>query len=141
MDNNNSMLTLSQTDLKLLQEVVEQISAGSQVVVMKPASTSLVMMGVKDSVQEVPFYLGEVLITQCAVAVNDITGYGFVMGEDPERAYCLAVIEAALQGEHSKTTMIYEFITSQTEKIHNQKIRDYAAISQTRVRFDSMQEA
>ena len=141
MDYSNLMLTLSQTDLQLLQGVVTQINAVSPVTVMKPACTALVMMGVKDSVQAVPFYLGEVLITKCAVAVNEITGYGFVMGEDPERAYCLAVLEATLQGEHPKTKMIKEFITGQAQLFQNEKIRDYAAITQTRVRFDSMQEA
>jgi alpha-D-ribose 1-methylphosphonate 5-triphosphate synthase subunit PhnG len=141
MENDGLVLTLSKTDLKLLYEVVAEVSAVSQVAVVKPANTSLVMMGVKDSVQEVPFYLGEVLITQCAVSINEICGYGFAMGDDPERAYCLAVIEAALQSEHPKTTMISEFIKRQAEVVHHEKILDYAAVRQTRVQFDSMQEA
>jgi alpha-D-ribose 1-methylphosphonate 5-triphosphate synthase subunit PhnG len=141
METNNLMVTLSKTDLQSLQEVVKQIAAVFQVKVMKPASTSLVMMGAKDSVQKVPFYLGEVLVTQCVVAVNDIIGYGFVMGDDSERAYYLAVIEGAIQSENSLTTMLDEFIARQTERIHSEKVRDYATIAQTRVRFESMQEA
>jgi alpha-D-ribose 1-methylphosphonate 5-triphosphate synthase subunit PhnG len=141
MENDGLVLTLSKTDLKLLYEVVAEVSAVSQVTVVKPANTSLVMMGIKDSVQEVPFYLGEVLITQCAVSINEIYGYGFAMGDDPERAYCLAVIEAALQSEHPEIAMISEFIKRQAEVLRHEKILDYAAVSQTRVQFDSMQEA
>jgi alpha-D-ribose 1-methylphosphonate 5-triphosphate synthase subunit PhnG len=141
MENDGLVLTLSKTDLKLLYEVVAEVSAVSRVTVVKPASTSLIMMGVKDSVQEVPFYLGEVLITQCTVSLNDSCGYGFAMGDDPERAYCLAVIEAALQSEHPKTAMINELIKRQAEMARREKILDYAAVRQTRVQFDSMQEA
>lgn len=140
MDTSNLMLTLSKTDINLLQELVDKICSASRVTVLKPATNSLVMMGVKDSVQEVPFYLGEVLITQCVVKVNDRTGYGFAMGDDPERAYNLAVLEATLRDEDAETGMISEFLAGQAQTLRDGRVREYAAVSQTRVRFDSMEE-
>ena len=98
MNQEHMMVVLGSLDLQGLQEIAAKIAATSTIAIMKPAHTALVMMGVKDSVQMVPFYLGEVLISQCAVTVDETIGYGFMMGEDLEKVYCLAVIEAALVG-------------------------------------------
>jgi alpha-D-ribose 1-methylphosphonate 5-triphosphate synthase subunit PhnG len=135
------MQVLGSLELDQLQTIAGEIGNSSTIEIMKPARTALVMMGVRESVQLVPFYLGEVLISQCAVAVDGTIGYGFIMGDDLEKAYCLAVIEAAVAGNHSLTKEITAAVSAQAEAIRRQNLLEHALISKTKVRFERMEEA
>jgi alpha-D-ribose 1-methylphosphonate 5-triphosphate synthase subunit PhnG len=136
----NLMMILGRTEPARLAEVVRRIATVSRIQLLKPAGTSLVMMGARESVQQTPFYLGEVLISQCAVAVDGITGYGFAMGEDWERAYQLAVLEAALRGRHALAALVEGLITDETERLQKEQRQEYAAVLQTKVCFEAMEE-
>jgi alpha-D-ribose 1-methylphosphonate 5-triphosphate synthase subunit PhnG len=140
MNQENMMVVLGSLDLQGLQEIVAKIAATSKIVIMKPARTALVMMGVKDSVQMVPFYLGEVLISQCAVTVDETIGYGFMMGEDLAKVYCLAVIEAALVGKHQLSQEINEIMAERASVIRQQQRIEYSLVAKTKVRFETMEE-
>lgn len=134
------MMVLGGLELAELQTIVNRIAHSATIEIKKPSRTVLVMMGVRESVQMVPFYLGEVLISQCAVAVDGTIGYGFIMGEDLEKAYCLAVIEAACAGGHPLTEEIEEIIRRQTELVEGERALEEALIAKTKVRFETMEE-
>ena len=140
MSRNDLTQILGGVEIDRLAELADRIARDSRVEVTKPASTSLVMVGVRESVQQVPFYLGEILISQCVVTVDGAVGYGFAMGEDLERAYCIAVLEAGLSGRHRLAPVVTEFLAQQTDRQKTEHRRDYGAILQTRVRFESMEE-
>jgi alpha-D-ribose 1-methylphosphonate 5-triphosphate synthase subunit PhnG len=55
----------------------------------------LVMNRVRESARGTLFYLGEALLSECKVAIGTTTGIGLVLGVAPEKAYQLAVIDAA----------------------------------------------
>jgi alpha-D-ribose 1-methylphosphonate 5-triphosphate synthase subunit PhnG len=133
-------MVLGRTEAARLREIVEQIAAISRIQLLKPAGTSLLMMGVRESVQLTPFYLGEVLISQCVVTVDGITGYGFAMGEDLERAYQLGVLAAALRGRHELADKVEALIVEQTARLQQEECREYAAVLQTKVRFEPVEE-
>lgn len=56
---------------------------------------ALVMARVRETVDGEVFNLGEVLVTTCEVNLDGEPGWGMVMGHDPERALCAAVVDAA----------------------------------------------
>lgn len=92
--------SLASVSLDTLQDLVAQIGASSRVTLPRPPVTALVMMPSRDFVQWPSFYLGEVLVSHCAAAVDGTVGFGCVLGGDPDRAYCLAVIDAAVASHH-----------------------------------------
>lgn len=140
MNSETMMMVLGSLELERLQTIVARIEQSAAVEIKKPAHTVLVMMGVRESVQMVPFYLGEVLISQCAVAVDGTIGYGFIMGEELEKAYCLAVIDGACAGRHPLTAEIERVVQDQTELLERQQDLEQALIAKTRVRFETMEE-
>ncbi len=59
--------------------------------------TGLVMVPMRDSVEQVDFHLGEVLVSQAHIAdAEGRIGYGMVTGRDLERAMAMAVIDLHL---------------------------------------------
>lgn len=59
--------------------------------------TGLVMVPMRDTVQNVDFHLGEVLVSEAHIAGADgHVGYGMVTGRDLERAMAMAVIDLHL---------------------------------------------
>jgi alpha-D-ribose 1-methylphosphonate 5-triphosphate synthase subunit PhnG len=141
MEISKIMNVLGTAELKELQELAAKIAVNAKIEIMKPARTSLVMMGTRDSIEMVPFYLGEVLISQCAVTVNDTIGYGFSMGDDLEKASSLAVIEGALAGGHPCSEEIYNMAIRQSQIIKQNHLLEAALIAKTKVRFDTMEES
>jgi alpha-D-ribose 1-methylphosphonate 5-triphosphate synthase subunit PhnG len=87
---------LAEGRLEAWQQLAAAIETGHRVETVKAPETCLAMMQTVDSVGETPFYLGEVLMCEAAVRVDEVIGYGFALEDEPGRAWCLAVIDAAL---------------------------------------------
>ena len=88
--------------------------------------TGLVMVPMRDTVQNVDFHLGEVLVSEAHIAdeAGNI-GYGMVTGRDLERAMAMAVIDlriAAFGQDTATATLLAE------EKAH------LAAVDEERMR-------
>ncbi|KKI91077.1 hypothetical protein WQ54_16865 [Bacillus sp. SA1-12] len=116
------------------------IEEASNVRIDRAPSTGLVMLKTRDSVSKQPFYMGEVLVTECSVSVGQHTGIGIVMGEDPVRSYQIAVIDAAMNANLSITNQLLIELELEEESIQ-QKIREEAVrIAKTKVQFDTMED-
>lgn len=72
--------------------------------------TGLVMVPMRDTVENVDFHLGEVLVSEAHIAdAAGNFGYGMVTGRDLERAMAMAVIDlAALDEAPAITTFLAE---------------------------------
>ena len=59
--------------------------------------TGLVMVPMRDSVEQVDFHLGEVLVSEAHIAdAEGRIGYGMVTGRDLERAMAMAVVDLSV---------------------------------------------
>ncbi|MFW6022594.1 MAG: phosphonate C-P lyase system protein PhnG [Halanaerobiaceae bacterium] len=130
----------SNMDLEKLDSIREKVRMKYSISLIKPVDTSLVMMGTKDSVQFTSFYLGEVLISQCVVSVGNYYGYGYIMGENLQKAYNLAVIDAIWCRDSELTTEIEELLTEEKDRQENILKKEYEILEKTRVQFESMEE-
>lgn len=93
----------------LAEQVLEQIS---DITVLKN-QTGLVMVPYTDSANGTIFHLGEVLVAEAHIRLNNqIEGYGMVMGRDNAFAMAIAVLDAALQS-HRFESEITAFIDQQ----------------------------
>jgi alpha-D-ribose 1-methylphosphonate 5-triphosphate synthase subunit PhnG len=106
--------------------------------IIRPPATGLVMMGVKDSCNSV-FYLGEVFVTEAEVEYKGYKGYGILVGDESEKAYILAAIDAILQsGEREIRERISKIITSQQKRIKRKTQQEESLIAKTTVSFELM---
>ncbi|TGA96035.1 phosphonate C-P lyase system protein PhnG [Sporolactobacillus shoreae] len=128
------------SDLSLLKKISGQAETLAEIRVERAPQTSLVMMKAKDSVSTQPFYMGEALVTECTVSISNTFGIGVVIGEQPERAYRMAVIDAAF---NVGLPIVKEWeallITEEARLVERQNMES-ARVSESRVNFDTMGE-
>lgn len=81
--------------LKALAEtVLVQMSGDIEVITNR---TGLVMVPIRDTVENVDFHLGEVLVSEAHIAdAAGHVGFGMITGRDLERAMAMAVIDLRL---------------------------------------------
>lgn len=86
---------LVEGDRTVLDQLAREIEQMHDVALVKEPTEELVMLRVRESAQRSQFYLGEALMTSCVVRIGSAYGYGMVMGEDHDKAFDLAVVDAA----------------------------------------------
>ncbi len=128
-----------------LVQLIEGLEERYTITILKAPALSLTMIRAEDSVEYQEFYLGEALTTDCEVGIDQITGYGICLGDHPQRAYCMAVIDAIIQFEKGINGEIPEeiqmFLDQQAELIQQREQKEYNKILTTRVDFKLMDEA
>lgn len=130
---------VSEGNLEAFAGIAAEIVAGGGIKVIREPVTGLVMMRVRDSVEGKPFNLGEALITEAVVELDNCRGYGFALGEAPDRAMCMAVLEAALAADHPLSSGIREALGKEALALAERKKREVALIDRTRVNFETME--
>ncbi|MDD9150024.1 phosphonate C-P lyase system protein PhnG [Sporolactobacillus sp. CQH2019] len=127
-------------DMALLKKLSGQAEALEKIRIERAPQTSLVMMKTRDSVSMQPFYMGEVLVTECAVSVRNTFGIGVVIGEQPERAYRIAVIDAALNAGLPAVKDWSPVLEAAEKRMTGQRKLEHARASASKVNFDTMGE-
>ena len=95
----------------LAEEVIPQLGA----ITVLQNRTGLVMLPYRDSAEGTIFHLGEVLISEAHIRLEDgVEGYGMVMGRDLEQAMAVAVLDAALSAQ-IMTEDVLRFAADQAE--------------------------
>lgn len=138
MDLHKRSLIFAEGDFKIFESLANTVLGRADVKVVREPQTCLVMMSALDSVEQVPFYLGEVLITEAAVELDGVLGYGFALENQPVKALCFAVLEAALQAGHDAVPIIHEALQSQAAAVEMKRRQESARLAGTRVNFDVM---
>jgi alpha-D-ribose 1-methylphosphonate 5-triphosphate synthase subunit PhnG len=83
-------------DPDLSAELCARIQRRYHVVPLVDPHEMLVVIKVRESAQGSLFYLGEALATECRVLLDDVFGIGILLGSERQRAFELAVIDAAM---------------------------------------------
>jgi alpha-D-ribose 1-methylphosphonate 5-triphosphate synthase subunit PhnG len=130
---------LAEGRLEAWQQLTATIEARHNVKTVKAPETCLAMMQAVDSVGETPFYLGEVLMCEAAARVDGVIGYGFALEDDPERAWCLAVIDAALAAGLPEGREIRAAIDGEGRQLLEERRLVQDLVAGTMVRFAVME--
>lgn len=99
--------------------------------------TGLVMVPMRDTVENVDFHLGEVLVSQAHIAdATGRIGYGMVTGRDLERAMAMAVVDLAMAIDPAAAP-ITQFMAS--ERTHLARLDDarMRRVEATRVEMET----
>ena len=137
--NNDEVLTECSNDG--LVQFITDIETGLDIQMVIAPKLCMTMVQAEDSIDFQPFYLGEVLITECQLTVNGELGYGYCMGDAPQRAYSIAIIDALLNmPQHTLQTEIYLFIEKEKAILINSRLEEYNQILKTKVDFKIMEQ-
>ncbi|MDO4443158.1 MAG: phosphonate C-P lyase system protein PhnG [Slackia sp.] len=129
-------------DRGLAHRIAAEVEAAAHVDVIDAPREELVMVKVRESARRSLFYLGEALMTTCRVEVAGATGKGMVLGSDRDRAYELAVIDAAYAAPAGSfaTQAFDELLCDEARRIDEAAAERRAVIATTKVDFSTMEE-
>lgn len=125
---------------ELLKNISSQVEEIVSVQMERSPKTSLVMLKARDSVSMQPFYMGEVLVTECTVAILGQFGMGVIMGEEPERSYQIAVVDAAFNADLPITESWIPLLEQEEKNIQRRHLMESKMVSQSQVNFDTMED-
>jgi alpha-D-ribose 1-methylphosphonate 5-triphosphate synthase subunit PhnG len=126
-----------ESNLDQLRAFVENTEKTHAVEIVKYPSACLAMLRAQDSLEAQEFYLGEALTTECEVKVDGAPGFGLCLGDEPQRCYCIAVLDALRE---RPTRELEEFIESQRCEIAMREQNEFSLVERTQVDFKLMEE-
>lgn len=134
---------LGQCALHNLQIWLAKIKTVGEVKIIKAAKTGLVMMRARDTVAEQVFNLGEVLVSDCTVMLDRQTGYGLVMGNQPERAEATAVFDALFCHPEPKWAQLLAdmqlWLKKQAKLQEKKRQQEFQLIKRSKVNFETIE--
>lgn len=117
--------------IRLGRELQQQYS----VMIVKKPEKSLTMIRMREPVKKSLFYLGEAIITEAVVTLEDTVGTAVTMGDDFEKTLYMAVIDAAEnRGVFARNDLLLEWEQAQQRRI----AQENAMFQKTKVDFHSM---
>lgn len=115
-----------------------EIKSRYDIEVMEEPNHGLVMVRVRETAQNSLFYLGEVLVTECKVRISGKIGVGLVKGDEPEKAYDLAVIDAAYAAQLEETVAWTSLLHAEGSLLEQEQAAYQAKVLRTKVDFETM---
>jgi len=126
---------LSKADRKDVIHLGEELQQQYSLTIVKKPEKSLVMIKMREPVKNSLFYLGETIITEAVVQLEDTVGTAVTMGDDFEKTLHMAIIDAA----ENKSVFVHEDLLLEWEQAQRQKMEQENALFQkTKVDFHSM---
>jgi alpha-D-ribose 1-methylphosphonate 5-triphosphate synthase subunit PhnG len=130
---------LVQGNADLAEKLASQIKqAYTYKVIVKP-HYGLTMVKMRESAKKSLFYIGEVLVTEAKVEINEQIGIGIVQGMEDELAMNLAIIDAAYNANLPETQMWTNTLVVAEAEINRKKIKRQAELLATKVNFETME--
>lgn len=140
MKRNKRCRILVNTEDSLLSHMCTQIEKTHSVTVLEEADQGVVMVRMKDSAQNGPFLLGEVLVTEAKVLINDTVGIGIIKGHHPRKAYQLALIDAAYNTSSPLIEDWNDLLLIEEERQLMEAEKVNARFERTKVDFSTMED-
>ncbi|EQK18757.1 phosphonate C-P lyase system protein PhnG [Clostridioides difficile P71] len=114
----------------------------SSISIIKEPNLATVMVRANESVKNTTFNLGEILVTECSVKVDESLGYGIVSENNNKKAIYLAVIDAVLHSNNSKFDELKNYINKsvyeENLRYEQEIIDEFSLINKTKVQFNTM---
>lgn len=135
----NLDFVLAECPLSILQSLVEALEPRHSIQILKHPEPCLTLLRAEDSLDQQEFILGEALTTSCEVSVNGVTGYGLCLGEEPVRAYCIAVMDA-LREQNAIDPRTRAALAEELNRLEAADQIEYAHVLRTQVDFKLLEQ-
>jgi alpha-D-ribose 1-methylphosphonate 5-triphosphate synthase subunit PhnG len=123
---------------ELAKGMFREIEKNYEIKTIEDSHNALVMIKMRESAKNSLFYLGEVLVTEAKIQIDEKFGVGIVRGNKPEFAYWLAVIDAAYNLKLEETKKWEEKLLEEEKVIKKLESEKEAEILKTKVNFETM---
>ena len=123
-------------DTDRLHELAERCLGDRRIELTSPPEAALIMAQVREPVDGEVFNLGEILVMRCEIRLEETPGWGTVLGDDPERSLCAAILDAASRSEISAE--IEEELSSLLASIRESRRERWRKVQPTRAEFEEM---
>lgn len=122
----------------VIDTICREIELFSNIHIVNKPNKGVVMVQMKDAAKNGPFYIGEVLVTEAKVEVDDFIGIGLIKGHDLDKSYKLALVDAVYNGNNSNIPRWNELLLEEEAiLLINRSIED-GRILKTKVDFNTM---
>lgn len=125
--------------LAVLERLADGVLDTAEVRVLKAPADELVMLQARDSISDGPFFLGEVLIQACQVAIGANLGCGYALGTEPRRALAAAILDAALNAGHPHSAAIAAALEAEVVEAHRRRLAESDLVDRSRVKFEALE--
>lgn len=119
-------------------EMAGQITKAYEIVEVQPPREGLVMVKLRESAQQSLFYIGEVLVTETKVKIQNIFGLGLIREMEPELSRALAIIDAAYNGNFQETKQWVPVLEQLKLQLAQEQQNIKRSIERTKVQFNTM---
>ena len=126
---------LAKSDSGTVQKLAEKIKSRYSITIVKKPEKALAMIKMREPVKESLFYLGEVIICEAVVMIDDVKGMAVTMGDNFDKVTDMAIIDAACNKGVFDDYAELERLESE-QLIAEQK--ENAMFMKTKVNFHSM---
>ncbi|MBB5935474.1 phosphonate C-P lyase system protein PhnG [Streptomyces zagrosensis] len=106
--------------------------------VVKPPEVGMVVLQVREPVEETRFYLGEVLVTECSVEVDGVPGWCMREGDDRVAALAGALLDAVAAAGLPARTDIDSLCAAIAERRAAEDAAEWADVTATTVNFEEL---
>ena len=120
-----------------LKQLAETLLADMGKIEVIANRTGLVMVPMRDTVQNVDFHLGEVLVSEAQIAdAEGHVGYGMVTGRDLERAMAMAVVDLFVSAA-GEDQAVARFLGEERDFAHAEDDLRMRQVESTRVEMET----
>ncbi|RDW15851.1 phosphonate C-P lyase system protein PhnG [Oceanobacillus arenosus] len=129
---------LIQSDHRLAKDFAESIIQNYNCQEIVAPHYGLTMVKMRESAKNSLFYIGEVLVTEAKVEINNQIGIGIVVGMQDELARHLAIIDAAYKANLPETMEWNSQLQRAEQQVINKRAKEQAELFETKVNFETM---
>lgn len=116
--------------------LAKTVSGRHTVITVKKPTKTLVMVKIKEPVAEAEFYLCELLSCEAFVKIGEAQGMAVTAGDDFEKVYSMAVIDALCNAGLEETSVIYSRLSELALEIEQRERREFSRLNKSRVDFN-----
>ncbi len=131
---------LIKANISVAKKLADEIELNHKIITIEEPNSGLVMVKMRETAQKHLFYLGELLVTEAKVQVNESIGLGIVQGNNDELAYCLAVIDAAYNADLPETAGWAAVLQEAQQSVLQAETEEALRILKTKVDFETVDE-
>jgi len=129
---------LIESDPHLIQSMAQEVTQKYDVKIIEPPHNALVMIKLREGAEGKQFYLGELLVTECRVQIEEALGIGLIQDHKPQVAYRLAVIDAAYQARLPEITTWDALLEAAENDLAAKRLTEAAHLARTKVQFSTL---
>ena len=96
MTKHQMSVILARATSREIIEIAETVRKNHTVEMVKAPQKTLVMVKVRESIKQSLFYLGEVLASECMIAVDGVKGSSVMAGDDFEKVTAAAILDGLM---------------------------------------------